>query len=326
MPIDPIIKDLQAAVGAHSPKPSTVPAEWRAQAIATDRFMAGKAYGTPPEVDTEDLTISTPDAGDIHLRLYRPREDREGAEAEAAPLPVYLGFFGGAFRQGGLDFPSIDTAFRSRAHDGGIAVVGVDYALAPEHHFPVAPEQGYAALTWLADHGGEHGIDPARIAIGGMSSGGNIAAAVALMSRDRGGPALRLQLLEVPALDLTGGHLDLKIGRGLGVPPLFMKVALKKVGRDYLGPDRATGRLPYASPLLAESLAGLPPTRIMTAEFDVLRGDGEAYAARLREDGVDASATRFLGQTHESSFFTAVLPGARHWRTTVNATLVEFLR
>ncbi|MDR0848502.1 MAG: alpha/beta hydrolase, partial [Propionibacteriaceae bacterium] len=165
-----------------------------------------------------------------------------------------------------------------------------------------------------------------RIAIGGMSSGGNIAAAVALMSRDRGGPALRLQLLEVPALDLTGGHLDLKIGRGLGVPPFLMKIGLKKVGREYLGSDRAAVRLPYASPLLAESLAGLPPTRIMTAEFDVLRGDGEAYAARLREYGVDASATRFIGQTHESSFCTAILPGARHWRANVNAALAEFLR
>jgi acetyl esterase len=345
MPVDPIIKELQAAVGDQSSKPSIVPAEWRAQAIATDRFMAEKAYDTPPEVDLEDLTISTPDAGEIHLRIYRPRGAGDGSavnaldavsaisgsgqgagtEGSTALLPMYLGFFGGAFRQGGLDFPSIDTAFRSRAHDVGIAVVGVDYALAPEHPFPAAPEQGYAALTWLAEHGAEHGIDGTRIAIGGMSSGGNIAAAVALMSRDRGGPALRLQLLEVPALDLTGDHLDLKIGRSLGVPPFFLKVGLKKMGREYLGSDRAAVRLPYASPLLAESLAGLPPTRIMTAEFDVLRGDGEAYAARLREYGVDASATRFIGQTHESSFFTAILPGARHWRANVNAALAEFL-
>ncbi|MDR0848184.1 MAG: alpha/beta hydrolase fold domain-containing protein, partial [Propionibacteriaceae bacterium] len=198
MPVDPIIKDLQAAVRDQIPKPSVVPAEWRAQAIATDRFMAEKAYGTPPEVDTEDLTISTPDAGEIHLRLYRPRGTGDGetadaldaasaipgsgqcagAEGSTAALPAYLGFFGGAFRQGGLDFPSIDTAFRSRAHDVGIVVVGVDYALAPEHPFPAALEQGYAALTWLAEHGAEHGIDGTRIAIGGMSSGGNIAAAV----------------------------------------------------------------------------------------------------------------------------------------------------
>ncbi|MDR2454234.1 MAG: alpha/beta hydrolase [Bifidobacteriaceae bacterium] len=251
------------------------------------------------------------------------RADVPGGE----PAPgAYIGFFGGAFRQGGLDFPSVDRAWRSRAVRAGTVVIGVDYALAPEHPYQAAVEQGHAALAWVAEHAAELGVDPARLAVGGMSSGGNLAAAVALMARDRGGPALALQVLEVPALDLTGGHLRLSAGRGQGMPPILVKLGLRSVAKAYLGPGAARrAREPYASPLLAPDLAGAPPALILVAEHDLLRGDGEAYAARLRRAGVDATALVYLGHTHESAAFTKVLASARHWQRTVEAALAAAL-
>ncbi|MDR2378815.1 MAG: alpha/beta hydrolase [Bifidobacteriaceae bacterium] len=263
--------------------------------------------------------------GGIGAGLVRePAGDRADVpDGEPAP-GAYVGFFGGAFRQGGLDFPSVDRAWRSRAVRAGIVVVGVDYALAPEHPYPAAVEQGYAAVAWVAEHAAELGVDPARLAVGGMSSGGNLAAAAALMARDRGGPALALQLLEVPALDLTGRHLRLSAGRGQGVPPILVKLGLRSVAKTYLGAGGAArAREPYASPLLAPDLAGAPPALILVAEHDLLRGDGEAYAARLRRAGVDATALVYLGHTHESAAFTKVLASARHWQGTVEAALAR---
>ncbi|MDR1153031.1 MAG: alpha/beta hydrolase, partial [Bifidobacteriaceae bacterium] len=260
---------------------------------------------------------SVPSQPDVRLRLFLP----EGR----GPWPAYLVFFGGSFRRGGVEWPSPSAAFAARARGAGVAAVAVDYALAPEHPYPAAVHQGMAALRWIVRDGSAHGLDPARIGIGGMSSGANIAAAVSLFNRDTDAITLRLQLLEVPALDLTGGHLSLGAAAGFGPLGPLVLVGLLAIARDYLGGSMARAREPYASPLLAPDLTGLPPTRILTAQHDPLRRDGETYAARLRAAGVDAVATRFAGMTHEASAYTKVLPGARAWHETVVAALASRL-
>ncbi|MDR1077525.1 MAG: alpha/beta hydrolase, partial [Propionibacteriaceae bacterium] len=339
MPIDPVIQRVQAQVKAAAAKPSSEPAQWRADALRIDQLMAEAAYAEPVAVETEDVTIAPDGLPPLRLRLYHPPQPADPAGQSVEPSSArpdsaavahpsglrgaYLGFFGGAFRQGGLDFPSVDRVWRARAAQAGVLVVGVEYALAPEHPYPTALEQGYAALDWLAQQTAQWRVDPSRLAIGGISSGGNLAAAVALLARDRGGPSLALQILEVPTLDLTGRHLSLAAGRGLGLPPLLLKFGLKSVIKTYFGPGGGGQvRQAYASPLLADDLAGLPPSLILVAEHDLLRGDGEAYADRLRRAGVDATALVYLGHTHESSFFTRVLPSARHWQRTVAEALV----
>ena len=154
----------------------------------------------------------------------------------------------------------------------------------------------------------------------GTSAGANLAAAVTLVNRDRGRRPLRLQVLEVPVVDLTGGHLDLRATRALGIPRFIALRELRSVARTYLA-DPRQAREPYASPLLAASLEGLPPAVILTAEYDPLRGDGEAYGAALRRAGVDASVVRYLGVTHDTPIFTAALPAARRWHDDVVAAL-----
>jgi acetyl esterase len=317
MPLDPAIKAIYAQ-GPRRGAPSKDPVAERAEAMRIDREL-NERYAVPaPPVPTEDIHLPVPDAPDVRLRLFRPES--------ATPRPAYLVFFGGSFRRGGVEWASPSAAFAARAHGAGVVSVAVDYALAPEHPYPAAVNQGRAALRWIVSDGPAHGIDPTRIAIGGMSSGANIAASVALLNRDTDAIGLRLQLLEVPALDLTGGHLSLGAAASFGPLGPLVVVGLLSIARDYLGGSMAQVREPHASPLLAPDLMGLPPTRILTAQHDPLRRDGEVYAARLRRAGVDAAATRFAGMTHEASAYTKVLPGARMWHDTVVATLAGLHR
>ncbi len=226
------------------------------------------------------------------MRIYYPDH------AAGEPVPAVLAFFGGAFRIGGIDYPTTDAANRRRAVDAQIAIAAVDYVLAPEHRYPVQIEQGYAALEWLFRRAGDLGIDPDCVGVLGTSAGGNIAAALTLMNRDRAGFPLRLQVLEVPVVDLTGSHLDLRATSALGIPRPLAVRELRSVARTYLS-SPAHALEPYASPLRAASHEGLPPAVILTAEYDPLRGDGDAYAYALRRAGVDASAVRYQGVTHD---------------------------
>lgn len=288
--------------------PSRRRAEHRKIALSWDREEQ-RNVGTPaPRVHTIDRVVPVAGQPDVRLRIYYPTV---GGRPEG-PVPACLTFFGGAFRIGGLDYPTTDAANRHRAADAGVAMIGVGYALAPERKYPTQVLQGHAALEYVFAHAEELGVDPDRIGIAGMSAGGNIAAAVALMNRDRGGLPLRLQLLEVPVVDLTGRHIDFRASRAMGIPSLLMARELSSVARTYL-PHRRSRREPYASPIRAESLAGLPPTVILTAEFDPLRGDGVAYAAALRDAGVEASAVQYMGAAHDTAIFTRVLPLARRW-------------
>jgi acetyl esterase len=315
-------KDAVAARGAapNPSPPSKARARHRRAALAWDRKELD-TVGTPgPQVHTVEHTVPVPGFPSVRVRIYYPRLT-EAAET-AALVPAWLTLFGGAFRIGGIDYPTTDAANRRRAIEASVAMVAVDYALAPEHRFPTQIEQAHQALVWLYENASALGIDAGRIGVSGVSAGASIAAAVTLANRDRSRLPIRLQVLEVPVADLTGRHIDLRATRAMGVPSLLAMRELRSVSRTYL-PRPADARNPLASPLLAASHDGLPEAAIFTAEYDPLRGDGAAYAARLRAAGVEASAVQYLGVTHDVAVFTGVLPAARRWHRDVVAALAR---
>ncbi|GAA1976696.1 alpha/beta hydrolase [Microbacterium pumilum] len=303
--------------GASAPAVSTptrTRARHRRAALAWDRKELQTVGTAGPVVRTAEHVVAVGGQPDVRVRIYYPGIEHAGA------VPACLAFFGGAFRIGGIDYPTTDAAFRRRAVDAGIAIIAVDYALAPEHRYPTQVEQAHAALVWLFQHAEELGVDAERIGVAGMSAGGGIAAAVTLMNRDRLRLPLRLQVLEVPVTDLTGRHLDFRATRALGIPTLIAVRELRSVARTYL-PIDADALEAYASPLRAPSHAGLPPAVILTAEYDPLRGDGAAYGAALRRAGVEASVVQYLGVTHDIAIFTGVLDSARRWHSDVVSAL-----
>jgi len=186
-------------------------------------------------------------------------------------------------------------------------VMAVDYRLAPEHKFPVGVEDAYAAVVWLGEHAAEIGGDPSRLAVVGDSAGGNLAAVVALMARDRRGPALALQVLIYPVIDFS---FDTPSHGGTGEANVLQSDEVRYYWYEYLG-DEADGANPYASPIRAESLASLPPALLVIAEYDPLRDEGEAYAARLAADGVRTVATRYDGMMHSFVTFTSLADAQR---------------
>ena len=231
----------------------------------------------------DDRTIPGP-AGDIPVRIYRPVEN--------SGLPLLIWFHGGGWVIGDLD--GADVTCRELASRSGAVVVSVDYRLAPEHRFPAAHEDCYAATVWAAAHAADLGADAHRLAVGGDSAGGNLAAVVALRARDEDGPPIRFQLLVYPVTDQnyeTGSYRDNADGY------LLTRDSMIWFWDHYLGPGGDGGH-PHASPLRAADLSALPPAHVITAEYDPLRDEGEAYAVRLREEGVPASLTRYDGQIH----------------------------
>jgi acetyl esterase len=317
--------------GAHAGRPASVRtgtkpakkkptrASHRKAALAWDKKELAAVGRRGPDVRIEEHVVPVPGRPSVRVRIYYP-ELAGSAPSHRVPVPASLAFYGGGFRIGGIDYPTTDAGFRLRALDSGVAMVAVDYALAPEHKFPTAVEQGIAALEWLAASAAELGIDADRLAVSGISAGGNIAAAVTLLNRDGPRIPLRLQLLEVPVVDLTGRHIDFAPVRAMGVPSLLAAREMRSVARTYL-PSMSDARSPLASPLLADSHADLPPAHILTAEFDALRGEGAAYGAALRDAGVEATVVRYLGMTHDTPIFLGAVPAARRWHRDVVSAL-----
>ncbi|MFW6092684.1 MAG: alpha/beta hydrolase [Pseudomonadota bacterium] len=236
-----------------------------------------------PVAEVADRRIPGPDE-DIKLRIYTP---------EAPALPGVLVYFhGGGWVIGDLD--SHDETCRRLCREARLKVVSVDYRRAPETTYPGAAEDAYAATRWVASHAPELGIDPGRVAVGGDSAGGNLAAAVALMARDRGAPALRFQLLIYP---VTSADFDTGSYHENAEGYLLSRRAMQWFWDQYV-PDLEQRHEAYAAPLAASSLAGLPPALVQTAEFDPLRDEGEAYAAALARAGVAVTATRYDGLIH----------------------------
>jgi acetyl esterase/lipase len=252
----------------------------------------------PPEPVAEvvEERIPGPDGADLPIRVFRPSTE--------TPLPALLYFFGGGWVVGELD--TCDAICRRLANGSGCAIVTVGYRLAPEHRFPAAVEDCYAAARWLGDHGARLGLDPARLAVGGDSAGGNLAAVVAQLARERGGPPLRFQLLVYPVTD----HLpDTASMRDNDDPYFFNRRSAAWYWSHYLTSEYEASS-PLASPLKAADLAGLPPALVITAELDPLCDEGEAYAERLRAAGVPVELTRYDGMIHGFFAMTGKLDAA----------------
>ncbi len=279
MPLDPKVQAFIDQMAGMLPLNEMTVADARAGLEA----LAAMQGEPEPIHRVEDRTIPGP-AGDVPVRVYAP--------AAGGPLPVLVYFHGGGWVVGGLG--THDGVCRALANRAQAMVVSVDYRLAPEHRFPAAAEDCYAATRWVAERAAELGADPRRLAVGGDSAGGNLAAVTALMARDRGGPRLCHQLLVYPVTDArfdTPSYVANAEG-------YFLTRAMMQWFWDHYVPAAADRTNPYCAPLAAPDLRGLPSATVITAEFDPLRDEGEAYAARLREAGVPVEAQRYDGIIH----------------------------
>lgn len=309
MAIDPRVRWLVKIARALDRTSDDIPmAQRRAQSASVARRLGRLVMpGGPKSVRSVDELVPVAD-GRITVRVHR-------SEGRTELLPLHVFLHGGGWCLGTLD--ERDPRCRAVAEGAGCVVASVDYRLAPEHRYPTAPEDCYAALCWLVEHAERLRIDPERISIGGESAGANLAAVVCLMARDRSGPALKYQWLDVPATDLTlsqPSHRDLPDGY------LLDHAEIITYRDNYLAePSQATE--PYASPLLAGDLSGLPSAWIMTCGYDHLRDDGAAYAARLADAGVPARHIRLEGHVHPSFAFTRLVPSARAYEQDAIAAL-----
>lgn len=275
------------------------PLETLSPAEAREAARALRAMGgaEEPVGAVEDREIPGP-AGPIPVRIYRPDA------SASSPSPALVYFHGGGWVIGGID--THDGTCRALTRRTGAVTVSVDYRLAPENPFPAAVEDAEAAVRWLAAAGTDVGVDPQRIAVGGDSAGGNLAAVVARRCHHGRGPGLVFQLLVYPVTDLAHESASYR-ENGEGY---FLTRSMMQWFRDQYLPDPALRSHPDASPLLAESLEGLPPALVITAEYDPLRDEGEAYAARLRDAGVPAKVSRYAGMIHGFFSMGTLIPRA----------------
>ena len=250
-----------------------------------------------PMAEVHDFTVPGP-AGRLPVRLYKP----EGASA-TPPLVVF--FHGGGWVIGTIE--SHDAPCRALASASGCAVASVEYRLAPETSFPAAPEDCYAATRWLADNAAEFGVDGDRLAVAGDSAGGNLAAVVALMARDRGGPTISYQVLIYPAVDVQGEYPS----RTENAEGYFLTGRAMEWFYGHYIQDDSAAKEPLASPLLAEDHSGLPPAIVITAGYDPLRDEGEAYAEKLRAAGVEVKSSRYDSTIHGFTSMIGALDDAR---------------
>jgi acetyl esterase len=255
------------------------------------------AGGTPEPVRSiENLRIPGPDC-EIPIRIYTPDAP--------APRPALVYFHGGGWVVCDLD--THDVVCTAIAHRAGAVVIAVDYRLAPEHKFPAAVTDSYAATAWVASNAKRLGIDPKRISVGGDSAGGNLAAVVSLKSRDQDGPAIELQVMVYPVTDLSS--FATPSYQEFGENHYLTKSEMEWF-RDHYLRSMEDARDPHASPLLTLDLSELPPALIITAECDPLRDEGEAYAKRLANDGVAVTYTCYPGMIHPFFSLSGAIPQA----------------
>ena len=240
----------------------------------------------PPVQSVEDRMIPSEEY-DIPIRIYTPVGE--------GPFPLFIFFHGGGWVWGNLE--THDVNCRQIAIESGYKVIAVDYRLAPKHPFPAASNDCYTVTKWAAEHAREIRGDSTRIVVGGPSAGGNLAAAVTLMARERKEFSIYKQVLIYPAVDLTGDgeqYPSIKeCGRGFGLSIFETNPYIK---------EESDSMHPYASPIKAQELTNLPPALILTAEYDPLRDEGEAYAAKLIKAGVHVECKRFKGTIHGFMF------------------------
>jgi acetyl esterase len=274
------IKRVREGYALLTQSPELVPAEHRPAQYQPDQPL-----------DIRDVMVPGPaNAPDVRVRIYAP-------STNDVLRPGLLYLHGGGFVIGSVEMT--DPLAAMYADRLGVVVVSVDYRLAPEHPFPAPLEDCYAALTWLAAKAGDLGVDPDRIGVFGQSAGGGLAAGATLLARDRGGPALCFQYLEIPELD---DRLDTPSARDYVDTPLWNRPNAENSWRCYLGEVTPGGPdvSPYAAPARAEDLAGLPPACVTTCQFDPLRDEGLTYAQRLMHAGVPTELRHYPGTFHGS--------------------------
>ena len=270
--------------------------DYRSMTLGDVRASADQRFKATPRLGDKIDSSYDLKAGGVPIRVYDP----EGA----GPVPILLYFHGGGWVVGNLD--SHDDLCRSLCKRAGVVVVSVDYRLAPETRFPGALQDASTVLRWLATNAASIGGDPGRIAVGGDSAGGNLAAALALRTRDRGGPSIAFQLLIYP---VTVRDFDTPSYRRYAAGYGLTRDNMKWFWDQYLEkPGDADDS--HAAPLNAEDLSGLPPAFVATAEFDVLRDEGEAYAAKLAKAGTPVRCARYLGMNHGFARMGALFPVA----------------
>lgn len=285
------------------------PAEARAQYVETRNALQGPE---PEMALVRNLAVPGP-GGNIPVRLYRPK-----GSGQADKLPVLVYYHGGGWVIGDLE--THDIICRELCNRSGAAVVSVDYRMGPEHRFPAAVEDAYAALAWVAMEGRNLGLDTRRIAVGGDSAGGNLAAVCSLLAREQG-PRLSFQLLIYPATDMIG---DTDSHRALAEGYMLTGEAIAWFAGHYLnGPeDRLDWR---ASPLRAADLKGLPPALVITAGFDPLKDEGKAYAERLKASGVPVEFFCYEGMIHGFFGMNGPIAAARDAQARSAAALAKAL-
>ena len=282
---------------------------------ARELFARGQRLFKVPllPADIETRTIPVGASGGLVIRIVRPAGNKK-------VLPVVMFFHGGGWVLG--DFETHERVVRDIVSRANVAAVFPEYTLAPDAHYPVANEQAYAATKWVAEHGREINVDPQRIAVAGESAGGNMATVVALMAKQRGGPKLAAQVLFYPS---TSGTTDFPSRHQFAEGYYLTRETAKWFWQHYTGGAAVSCEI-TACPLCAteEELRGMPPALIITAECDVLRDEGEAYARKLIQAGVRVTATRYLGTIHGFNVANA-LSGSAASRASIEQT-GDFLR
>jgi len=283
-----------ATLQGHRTLDTMTPKEARADIRRTAAIASGLVA---PVARVEHLEIPGP-AGPLKARLYVPTTERR-----TRPLIVY--YHGGGWVVGDLD--THDGVCRFLAHEVDAGVVSIDYRLAPEHKFPAAVDDAVAAFRWAAREATALGYDASRVAVAGDSAGGNLSAAVSLVTTREGGPRPMVQLLIYPVTDLANRAASYR----LFAEGFFLTAAEMDWYIGHYLPSHDAAHDPRASPLLASDLSGLPPALVLTAGFDPLRDEGEDYARRLEAAGVRTWLRRFPGQVHGFCNMTSLSPSAR---------------
>ena len=265
-----------------------------ARAVRSEMLEAGGPE--EPVAEVQNRSVPGP-GGPIAVRVYRPTKNQT--------LPALVFFHGGGFVICNLE--THDRLCRRIANASGCAVISVDYRLAPEHKYPAAVDDAYAATRYIAEHAAEFGVDSNRIAVGGDSAGGNLATVVSLLSRDRAGPRLKFQLLIYPVVDFYDESPSMQ---QFSKDHFLTREGMDWFTQNYL-PSHEAGLEPSASPMNAKDFRGLPPTMIITAECDPLRDQGEAYARKLQVAGVPVEWKRYEGMIHPFFQFGGILDTAK---------------
>jgi len=303
--IDLVIKSGRPAYNTLSPK----------DARQLFRETRPASTPTPPEIGAVRNLVAQGPGGPIPLRVYRPA----GVAASVA-LPGLMYFHGGGWVIGDLD--THDVLCRQLTAEAGVTVVNVDYRLAPEHKFPAAADDAWAATRWTVAHASEFGVDAGRLAVGGDSAGGNLAAVVALQARDAGAPVIKLQVLVYPVTDVAAesrSYQDFSEGY------MLTRESMRWFTAHYLA---AAGQANdwRVSPLRASSHAGLPPALVVTAGFDPLRDEGAAYAAKLQQAGVLVDYVCYGGMIHGFAGMGKLIETGNRAVSHIAATLRQTLR